>query len=224
MADWADTRWTAELTRERWPDVVQRAEWAMQHQLRRRAQRHPLYGVSTRARQLAGVALSVLGMVMVLQLWPDRGFRPIVVCALIVFGTFLVMSLFVEQVRAWLRRQIGRRIPRTVAHALRPIESKLPVTLAYELQDDHIAVQCDALPGLRPIPIARGCVLDAGDALYVLGSVYQPHPRAIYGAGDAERRAVLDAFARCGADIVAITGPLDEYADRLPRATARRGT
>ena len=219
-------RWRSELTGERLPAIAQQLEWALQHQQRRYVQRLPMNRIPDRQRAWMARALSAAIVVLVLALvrldpsiWDEHRLLVTGMFALAAIG--FVLSFAFPQTRAWSRRYAGRSIARRAARLLRPLARRLPAAFDYELWADRIVVHWAGRPLLNPIPLEPGLVLAAPDALFVfrkrssLGVV-----RTVYVPAGPERRAVLDAFARAGAEQIELTGPAEGYADRVPPARA----
>lgn len=216
-------RWRVELTSDQLPELVQRLEWALQHQNQRFATRMPAARMPDSTRRALGIALSLVGLLLLLVLaLMSPGVSPALLgSAAAVFALFLVLALALPRVRASSRRFAGRSIARRAARNVRPIARALPAAFDYELHDDHLAVTSPNVGGLRPIAFGRQLVIATDLALFVFARpLSQLLSRTIHVRGDAERAAVLAAFARHGSTHVEVTGPADGYSDPLPPARA----
>ena len=221
-------RWTVELTPAHLVERTQRMEWALQHQNRRFVAALPTDRMPIATRRAIGIGCSLLGLALTgallamdRRMWRDHATLVAVMFAF--FGISLVASLALPRMRAGSRRLAGKMIARRAARIVGQLARRLPATFEYSLQADRIDVHCATWPSLPPISLAQGLVLAAGDTLILFRRRRSMNPtRTIHVAGDAERRAVLDAFARHGAECVEISGPTDGYSDSLPPATVVR--
>lgn len=216
-------RWHVEVSAEQLPELVQRLEWALQHQNKSFAARMPAAQLPDSTRRALVIALSLIGLLLLLALQlVSSGMPPgMLGFGIAVFALLLVLGLATPRVRAWSRRYAGRSIARRAARNFRPLVRALPATFEYELHDDRIAVTCPSFGGLRPIALGPRFLVVTDRALFVFARASsQLVMRTIHVPGEAERSAVLAAFARHGSPHVMVTGPCEGYVDPLPTARA----
>jgi hypothetical protein len=206
-------RWRVELTREQMPRLVQRMEWVLQHKNQRLAER--MQGREmTDATRTAGLVVSILGLLLTFAVHPFWWWALV-----LFFALTLAMSLFPQRFKRASRRFAGRMIAKRATRLLRSLEHRLPLVFEYELQADCVGVRCEAEPHVRPMPLAPGLVVAADDLVVVFRRGRSLNPRRKLHVPDVNaRRAVLQAFARHGAECVEVSGPAEGYADALPAA------
>jgi hypothetical protein len=213
-------RWTCELTRDDLPRLASGLEWALQHQNQRFAHAMPTSRLPVRTRQLLVVAISLFGFGAVFVLRALDGISPSwFAAAIAIYSVGLVFGLLLPWVRTRGRAFAGRRLAARAARILAPLGGIVPATFEYALEDGRIAVACAQLPRLRPLDSrAVGLVIAVGPSLFAFRRPRSLIPsRTLHVPDEATRAAVLATFGT--AERVELSGPIDGYGDRIPRAT-----
>ena len=216
-------RWQYEMTREAVPGLQQRYEWALQRQNARFEARLPMRRRQRIVGLLAGTALL---LILVVYLLDPRGAarHPLLfVGAPMVFSAFLIAALFMPRIHAWSRRSAGGMLERAAERVYRRIAARAPYTIDYELDAETLHARVVALRIDRRFELRRArLVLHAPGVVFLFRSrgAFNPHAFA-YTPSDAEHTAVLAAVAQHGAEVEALTGPVEGYRAPIPEARVR---
>ena len=217
-------RWNVEVGPDDLAALEQRLEWALQHQNHALAHKIPTARIPVEVRRIIGVALSMIGigLVLAVQLLDPFAPRFYTTGGIILFSITLVLALALPKTRAWSRRRAGQSIARRAAAQLRPMARSLPASFEYTLYGDHLDVRSREVPGLRPIALGPQFLIATDRAVFVFGGPTSLLlRRTIHVAGERECRAVLEAFAAYGGTYAELHGPVEGYADRVPPARVR---
>ena len=224
-------QWTTEVTRDRLAAVQQELEWALQRQNQHFAQLMPGSGFKRpenlrRLRRILLVLVAALAVVLAALVAVDpsapRRYTPVFVLAGVASALALVMAAVLPRVNAWSRRVAGEMLARRAGRILRPLAAKVPVTIAYTLDDTGVSATCAPLGIDHRLSLTRpALVLHGAHGMFVFRRGMSLIPERTFHASDDDRTALLEAFGRAGVRCEEITRPVDGYADAIPRAEVR---